>query len=154
MPDAKPILTFGMPIYHEEHFVEEALESLWGQTRRDRSLGIAYSASTEGAEEICQRFAARDARISDERRQVRKGARLNITAKSVVPAWMQAHVDFMRMHWGILVEPRHPRSPAPQVRLKTQAALILSRLLLVMSWLGEEVRRRRPVALGKSLLSM
>jgi glycosyltransferase involved in cell wall biosynthesis len=52
-----------MPVYNGERFLAEALESLLGQTFGDFELIISNNASTDGTEEICRAFEARDSRI-------------------------------------------------------------------------------------------
>ncbi|MGB0588775.1 MAG: glycosyltransferase family 2 protein [Myxococcota bacterium] len=96
MSDAKPILTFGMPLYNEEQFLEEALESLLAQTRGDWVLHISDNASTDRTQEICRRFAARDARVRYERHEVNQGAAFNWAnvleqAETPLFAWAGGH---------------------------------------------------------------
>lgn len=77
MSAAPPILTIGMPVYNEERFLEEALESLMAQTRRDWCMHISDNASTDGTEAICRAAAERDPRIRYERHPVNQGSAFN-----------------------------------------------------------------------------
>lgn len=52
-----------MPAYNAERFLAEALDSLLSQSFEDFELVIADNASTDGTEEICRTYAARDERI-------------------------------------------------------------------------------------------
>jgi glycosyltransferase involved in cell wall biosynthesis len=58
-----PKLTVGLPVYNGERFVTETLDSLLGQSFSDFELLISDNASTDGTEEICRAYAARDPRI-------------------------------------------------------------------------------------------
>jgi glycosyltransferase involved in cell wall biosynthesis len=59
-----PRLTIGLPVYNGERYLPEALDALLGQSYSDFELLISDNASTDGTEEICRRYAARDDRIS------------------------------------------------------------------------------------------
>lgn len=52
-----------MPLFNAERFLEEGLTSLLEQSFSDFELVIADNASTDGTQEICREFAARDSRI-------------------------------------------------------------------------------------------
>ena len=56
-------MSIGLPVYNGERFLEEALDSLLTQTYTDFELIISDNASTDGTEEICRRYAAKDQRI-------------------------------------------------------------------------------------------
>jgi glycosyltransferase involved in cell wall biosynthesis len=58
-----PKVTIGMPVYNGERFVEEALQSLLGQTFGDFELIVSDNASTDRTGSICRDYAARDPRI-------------------------------------------------------------------------------------------
>jgi glycosyltransferase involved in cell wall biosynthesis len=61
--NAAPPLTVGLPVYNGENFVQEALDSLLGQTFTDFELVISDNHSTDRTEEICRAYAARDPRV-------------------------------------------------------------------------------------------
>lgn len=77
MPKAAPTLTIGVPVYNEEAFLAEALESLMVQTRGDWVMHISDNGSTDATEEICRDAAARDPRIRYERHAVNQGSAFN-----------------------------------------------------------------------------
>jgi glycosyltransferase involved in cell wall biosynthesis len=58
-----PRLGIGLPVYNGENFLAQSIEALLGQTYQDFELIITDNASTDGTEEICRDYAARDARI-------------------------------------------------------------------------------------------
>ncbi len=77
MPNTKPQVTIGFPIYNGERYLQETLDSLLSQTFSDFELIIADNASTDRTEEICRRYAADDSRIRYLRNQENVGAALN-----------------------------------------------------------------------------
>ena len=56
-------VSIGLPVYNGEDFLEEALDSLLGQTYGDFELIISDNASTDRTQEICERYASSDPRI-------------------------------------------------------------------------------------------
>jgi glycosyltransferase involved in cell wall biosynthesis len=62
-PTPAPRVSIGLPVYNGEEFLEEAIESLLGQTFTDFELLISDNASTDRTEEICRGYAARDPRV-------------------------------------------------------------------------------------------
>lgn len=58
-----PRLSIGLPVYNGEEYLTESLDTLLAQSYRDFELIISDNASTDGTQEICRRYAARDARI-------------------------------------------------------------------------------------------
>jgi glycosyltransferase involved in cell wall biosynthesis len=58
-----PRVSVGMPVYNAERYLEEALESLLGQSFDDFELVISDNASTDRTGDICRAYAARDERI-------------------------------------------------------------------------------------------
>lgn len=58
-----PRLSVGLPVYNGAEYLEDALESLLGQSYRDFELIISDNASTDETSEICHRYAAQDSRI-------------------------------------------------------------------------------------------
>ena len=71
-----PRLTVGLPVFNGEDYLAEALESLLAQTFTDFELIISDNASTDGTEQICRRYAARDPRVH----YVRQPRNLGISA--------------------------------------------------------------------------
>jgi glycosyltransferase involved in cell wall biosynthesis len=60
---APPRLSIGLPVYNGEEYLAESLDALLGQTYEDFELVISDNASTDGTEDICRRYAAKDSRI-------------------------------------------------------------------------------------------
>jgi glycosyltransferase involved in cell wall biosynthesis len=58
-----PRVSIGMPVYNGEGFIVPALESILAQTFPDFELVISDNASTDLTRDICESYAARDARI-------------------------------------------------------------------------------------------
>jgi len=96
VPVPSPTLTFGMPVYNEERWLGEAIESLLAQTRGDWVLHISDNASTDGTEDICREAARRDTRIRYERHKQNQGSGFNWThvlneATTPFFAWTGGH---------------------------------------------------------------
>lgn len=72
-----PRVTIGLPVYNGQEFLEETLECLLGQTYRDFEIVISDNGSTDRTQEICRRFAGRDARIRYSRQETNQGAAWN-----------------------------------------------------------------------------
>jgi glycosyltransferase involved in cell wall biosynthesis len=73
MNDA-PRLTIGLPVYNGERYLPESLDALLGQTYAEYELVISDNASTDGTEEVCRDYAARDSRIRYVRQRQNIGA--------------------------------------------------------------------------------
>ena len=58
-----PRVGLGMPVFNGERYVAEAIESILSQTFEDFELVILDNASTDGTEQICRSYAAKDERI-------------------------------------------------------------------------------------------
>ncbi|HEU4948719.1 MAG TPA: glycosyltransferase family 2 protein [Kribbella sp.] len=72
--NAAPRLSIGLPVYNGENYLAEALDALLGQSYSDFELVVSDNASTDGTEEICRDYAARDKRIRYLRQPVNIGA--------------------------------------------------------------------------------
>ncbi|QNP66604.1 glycosyltransferase family 2 protein [Streptomyces genisteinicus] len=59
----RPRLSIGLPVYNGEEYLAESFDALLGQTYEDFELVVSDNASTDGTEDICRRYAARDPRI-------------------------------------------------------------------------------------------
>ncbi|HEY8984306.1 MAG TPA: glycosyltransferase family 2 protein [Streptomyces sp.] len=59
----RPRLSIGLPVYNGEEYLAESFDALLGQTYEDFELIVSDNASTDGTEEICRRYAAKDSRI-------------------------------------------------------------------------------------------
>ena len=60
---APPRLSIGLPVYNGEEYLAESLDALLGQTYEDFELVISDNASTDGTQDICLQYAAKDPRI-------------------------------------------------------------------------------------------
>lgn len=75
--NAVPRLSVGLPVYNGEKYLAESLDALLGQSYGDFELVISDNASTDGTEEICREYLAKDSRISYYRQPVNIGATPN-----------------------------------------------------------------------------
>jgi glycosyltransferase involved in cell wall biosynthesis len=60
---ADPRLSVGLPVYNGEKYVDQAIESLLGQSYEDFELIISDNASTDSTADICLRYGKQDSRI-------------------------------------------------------------------------------------------
>jgi glycosyltransferase involved in cell wall biosynthesis len=58
-----PRLSVGLPVYNGDKHLDEAIESLLGQSYEDFELIISDNASTDGTADICRRYGKQDSRI-------------------------------------------------------------------------------------------
>ena len=66
-PARQPRVSLGMPVYNGAKYLALAIEAILAQTFTDFELIICDNASTDGTQEICERYRDRDARIRYER---------------------------------------------------------------------------------------
>jgi glycosyltransferase involved in cell wall biosynthesis len=69
----RPRVSIGMPVFNSERYLEEALNSLLNQSFEDFEVVISDNASTDGTEEICRSYAAKDDRIRYIRNRTNHG---------------------------------------------------------------------------------
>jgi glycosyltransferase involved in cell wall biosynthesis len=72
-----PLLSVGLPVYNGERWIEQALDSILGQSFGDFELIVCDNASTDGTAAICQRVAAKDPRVQLHRNPRNLGAHGN-----------------------------------------------------------------------------
>lgn len=72
-----PALSIGLPVYNGERYLHFAIESLLNQTFTDFELVISDNASTDGTQDICQKFAQWDERVRYVREPENRGAAWN-----------------------------------------------------------------------------
>lgn len=77
MSKDKPRVSIGMAVFNGENYLADALDSLLAQTYSDFELIISDNASTDGTQEICQTYAARDHRIRYFRNKTNLGGAKN-----------------------------------------------------------------------------
>jgi len=58
-----PLVSVGMPIYNEERFIKETLESVLSQSYPNFEVVISDNCSSDSTPEIIARIAARDNRV-------------------------------------------------------------------------------------------
>lgn len=75
--DRIPRVSVGVPVYNGEAYLRECLESLLAQDFEDYELIISDNGSTDGTEEICRDYAARDTRIRYLREPENRGGSWN-----------------------------------------------------------------------------
>lgn len=75
--DKGPLVTIGMPIYNEERFLEQALDSLRAQDYENIQILISDNASTDSTGDICSRAAEQDDRVRYSRAAENIGAAAN-----------------------------------------------------------------------------
>ncbi len=61
--NARPAVSFGLPVRNGAPTIAQAIESVLAQTFDDWELVISDNLSTDGTSEICSEFAARDSRV-------------------------------------------------------------------------------------------
>ncbi len=72
-----PQISIGMPVYNGEQFLQEALDSILGQSFEDFELIISDNASTDSTEDICRGYLAMDRRVRYYRNEDNLGASRN-----------------------------------------------------------------------------
>ena len=58
-----PLVTIGVPLYNEEHFIAKTLDSLLAQDYTHWEMIISDDASTDRSGKICERYVRKDPRI-------------------------------------------------------------------------------------------
>jgi glycosyltransferase involved in cell wall biosynthesis len=69
-----PRLSIGLPVYNGEEYLAQSIDAVLGQTYTDFELVLSSNASTDGTDEICRDYAARDPRITFYRQDKNVGA--------------------------------------------------------------------------------
>lgn len=72
-----PEVSVGMPVYNGERWLAAAIESILSQSFEKLELTISDNSSTDGTEEICRSYAARDRRIRYLRQETNLGVSHN-----------------------------------------------------------------------------
>jgi glycosyltransferase involved in cell wall biosynthesis len=72
-----PDVTIGLPVFNGEPHLAEAIECLLGQTYGEFVLLISDNASTDGTEQLCRAYAARDRRVRYSRNPTNIGVYAN-----------------------------------------------------------------------------
>lgn len=61
--DSAPLVSIGLPVFNGAEYIQPALDSLLGQSYDNFELNISDNASTDGTEDICRSYAAKDDRV-------------------------------------------------------------------------------------------
>ena len=77
MPERRPKVSIGTPVFNGERYLREALEAIARQTFTDFEVIICDNASTDGTEAIAREFVQRDSRFHYHRNQENIGAARN-----------------------------------------------------------------------------
>jgi glycosyltransferase involved in cell wall biosynthesis len=77
MAGRAPKVSIGVPVYNDERYLGETIQSLLAQTFEDFELIICDNASTDRTAEIARDYAARDSRIRYARNERNLGAARN-----------------------------------------------------------------------------
>jgi glycosyltransferase involved in cell wall biosynthesis len=72
-----PLVSIGMPVYNEERFIAESLNSLLAQDYPSAEIIVSDNASTDGTGDICREFAAKNERVQYHRFEYNRGATEN-----------------------------------------------------------------------------
>ena len=70
-------VSIGLPVYNGENFIEEALNSIIGQTYGEWELIISDNASTDRTPKICESYTKKDHRIRFYQNEANIGAAAN-----------------------------------------------------------------------------
>lgn len=106
-----PLISVGMPIYNEERFLADSLESLLGQSYPNLEILISDNASTDDSARICADFAARHDNVNFWRCDTNQGAIDNFRAvlnraKGEYFMWASGHdlwgTDYIQMCYEVL----------------------------------------------------
>ena len=89
---AGPLISVIVPVYNVRPYIEEALESVMGQTYGNLEVILVDDGSTDGSGEVCDRYAARDARFSVIRQENRG---LSAARNTGLDAMTGAYVAFL-----------------------------------------------------------
>lgn len=89
---AGPLISVIVPVYNVRPYIEEALESVAGQTYGSLEVILVDDGSTDGSGEVCDRYAARDARFRVIRQENRG---LSAARNAGLDAMTGAYVAFL-----------------------------------------------------------
>jgi glycosyltransferase involved in cell wall biosynthesis len=77
IPEKKPLVSIGIPLYNEERYLRQMLDSLISQDYENFEIIISDNASVDSTPQICQEYAAKDARLRYHRNETNIGASAN-----------------------------------------------------------------------------
>ena len=94
--DSMPRVSIGVPVYNGERYLRETLNAALSQTFGNFEVVISDNASTDGTQEICRVYAARDSRIRYFRNSTNVGSAMNfnrVFELSSAPYFKLANAD-------------------------------------------------------------
>jgi glycosyltransferase involved in cell wall biosynthesis len=74
VPDKSPLVSIGMPLYNEERYLRQTLDSLISQDYANFEIIISDNRSVDGTSNICQEYASKDQRVHYYRNETNIGA--------------------------------------------------------------------------------
>jgi len=77
MKNNLPYVRVGIPVFNEERYIGQAIESVLQQDYPNLEILVADNASTDGTRRVCETLARSDARIRYIRHEVNRGASEN-----------------------------------------------------------------------------
>jgi glycosyltransferase involved in cell wall biosynthesis len=77
MPENKPLVSIGLPVYNGEKYLKQSIDSILDQTFTDFELIISDNASTDSTPEICHKVVTQDARVRYQRNTTNIGGANN-----------------------------------------------------------------------------
>jgi glycosyltransferase involved in cell wall biosynthesis len=72
--NVRPLISVGMPVFNEEKFLKQSIESILNQDYVNFELIISDNASTDQTEQICLDFEKKDRRVKYKRNRANLGA--------------------------------------------------------------------------------
>jgi glycosyltransferase involved in cell wall biosynthesis len=102
MSTREPLVSVGLPVYHDKGFLREAIDSILGQEYRNLELIVSDDASNAATEAICREYAARDPRVRHHRAERNRGAVANFNR-----AFELARGEYFM--WAAYDDVRHPQ---------------------------------------------
>ncbi len=67
MTHQQPLVSIGLPVFNGERYLAETLDSILSQSFADFELIISDNGSSDGTQQICEAYAAKDGRIAYHR---------------------------------------------------------------------------------------
>src|SRR5579871_3550594 len=107
------LVSVGMPVFNDKQFLVAALDSILGQSYSHLELIISDDCSTDGSNNICRDYAARDPRVKYFRQEKNLGISKNmefLLKQSSGKYFMWAgnddlwHIDFVKVLRGLLIQ--------------------------------------------------
>lgn len=91
-----PLITIGMPVFNDIDFIDESIKSILNQTLTDFKLIISDDGSSDGSQQICEKYSKLDSRITYIRQPKNLGISKNmkfLLSQADTPFFMWAADD-------------------------------------------------------------